>query len=268
MAQCDAVTHVHHCSLTVQPAGSDQAFSIAKLLISEGLAWTKFQASATRKPPVGRSIAELVGEVYNPSSQQQSLLAEVDGEGEGHYEEEDVIVLDTVGGPYFWAYVGAGSVSMVDSVTDLLQKELPSMTTFTPTVGNLVAVRDEEPSPGLPGMMRAKVLVVKRVEVTVFAVDFGVMRTVKVNSVFPLSGSALCLVHLDGLAKLCCLAGEGCVYVCMIWFAVSEPGIRCGNEDCCRNENPKSWRNCFPWGGGWRGGGRGQVDKRTFFYEN
>lgn len=205
MAVCGAITHLHQCSLNIQVEGKPPVRSVAKRLISDRLAWAKCpKEPAASHDPVVSGISELLHpQDYIPL--QVDKLLDDDGEAEGC--QEDVFVLDIIGGHYFWAYVGSEAVCTVDAITDQLLKEAPALKRFSPNVGNLVVVEVEEGGADRPSMMRGKVIETGDDQVMVFAIDHGCIKRVKPSQIYQLSGSAVCLANFGAQAKVCCLAG-------------------------------------------------------------
>lgn len=207
MAVYGAIAHVHQCDLNIQVEGKPQAYSIAKRLIGDCLAWKKCQKEpAASQDPVINSINELIHPQDYVTLQSDKLLADEDDTAGGRHE--DIFVLDIIGGHYFWAYVGNEAMRTVESITELLLKEAPALKRFSPSVGNLVVVvQEEEEGVDKPSMLRGKVVEVGDDHVTVFAIDHGTINEVKPAQIYQLAGSAICLANFDAQAKVCCLAG-------------------------------------------------------------
>ena len=250
MAVYGALSHLHKCHLGIQLEGSPETYSIAKRLVSDGMAWE----TCPKKPanvfsPIA-DIDRLIHPQLYTTSPSGKLLAstgddvDVDVDVDEEQEEgdycEDIFVLDVIGGHYFFAYVGVEALHMVQSISDLLLSELPALRTLTPAVGDLVAVVQEEDGAGggvgrPPGMMRGRVIEMGDDEVTVFAVDYGTIRKVKASQVYELAGSATCLANFDAQAKVCCLAGGFCcccllLLLLMCCCSCSSSSRGCG---CC-----------------------------------
>ena len=224
IASCAALSHVYKCHLVFPQ--EETAVVVAERLITKGLAWKATTDVTASQPPLLRCVGDLVHPltkdtaIPQPSCVKESCL-------------NDVFVLDLLGGHYFWGYIGRECVSRVDSISDLLQTELPALTVCQPGVGDLVVVSEIERCSERPQVMRGKVIKVTEEEVTVFAVDYGSFKTVKSCSLYQLSDKIQCLATVDAQAKLCCLAGmsdrysyvfskQDWVFGCVMWLTVRQ----------------------------------------------
>ncbi|XP_076454731.1 uncharacterized protein LOC143289585 isoform X2 [Babylonia areolata] len=199
-----SIPHLHQCSLTLQSKGRQQrrqqsVQTITTQLITDGLAWPEHSEMKDRS--VNSSVADLMSILR----QQHPAKAPPPGDQEGAVAE-DVVFLNTIGGHYFWAYIGKDAVETVERISKVLLSSLPSLKPITPRLDSTV-VAVVKKRLNMPSVIRGHVMCLGEDEVTVLALDYGVMRQVKVGYVYEMGSTAVQLGDVAPQAKLCCLAG-------------------------------------------------------------
>ncbi|KAL8563008.1 hypothetical protein ACOMHN_004700 [Nucella lapillus] len=196
-------SQLYRCHLTRTDERTAQASRISAQLVNEKLAWSLPPPKSSASTPMFKNLRDLLypsHDTATPSSPNE------DGDITADTECDDVHVLEMIGGPYFWAHIGSKASNIVKVTTEVLSMASSDLKVRRPSVGEVVMMESERGT-GKPLAMRGKVMKVCEDKVTVFAMDYGGIKTVKVDNVFQLPEYAEFLSTLEAQAKVCCLAG-------------------------------------------------------------